>query len=411
MLISALIAIPHQSFTDFVLDGMTYRQRVEHDEVIIATETRTDGKTVVYELNLSRPRIASLKVTGIPELPTSRTMVIEADSLTIFDTQLRQYERHTMPNGSLTEVLTQYAPQVDPFVAGLINEGGLEEWLGTIRDHGEFKLKNVPGGYAIRFASPRTSAELFVTAGRPRLGGISMKAEGLDSRWTLSYRPFKAQFALPADAYEVAKIDPTKTLPKGSSQAKSLLTTVIAAYERPSSMNYSVMENGQEVKVWYRSDFVAQESDGVFWTFDGTRLSIRDKSGTVYTGQASGTLVVETVAKTGVRVEPMLRSWVLGENPLARLVTGDGNAKATGDKTWQGKTWDTITAETSALRVTFFADKKSHFVGRILSEPKDENGKVIIQRERVFKELKGNEAKPSFDLESASRTKPLDDLR
>ncbi|MEZ5163566.1 MAG: hypothetical protein R2688_07395 [Fimbriimonadaceae bacterium] len=57
-----------------------------------------------------------------------------------------------------------------------------------------------------------------------------------------------------------------------------------------------------------------------------------------FTQVASGTTVVETVAKAGTRVEPMLRSWVLGENPLARLVTGDGNAKATGDKQWQDKT-------------------------------------------------------------------------
>ncbi|MCB0826676.1 MAG: hypothetical protein KDC26_10845 [Armatimonadetes bacterium] len=411
MLIAALIALPQKSFTDFVLDGMAYRQWAEHDEVIIATETRTDGKKVVYELNLSRPNVTSIKVTGVPEIPASRTMVIEPESFTIFDTKLRQYERHVMPDLSLAEVIGQYAPQIDPFVAGLINEGGLEEWLETIRDHGEFKLKNVPSGYAIRFESPRTSAELFITAGRPKLAGITMKAEGLDSRWTLNYRPLKSKFALPGDAYEVAKIDPTKSLPKGSPQAKNLLTTVIATYERPSAMNYAVKEDGQEIKVWYRSDFVAQESDGVFWSFDGTRLSIRDKDGAVYTGKASGTLVVETVAKAGTRVEPMLRSWVLGENPLARLVTGDGNAKATGDKQWQGKTWDTITAETSQLRVTLFVDKNSHFVGRVLSEPKDESGKVIIQRERVFRELKGNEAKPSVDLASASRTKPLDDLR
>ncbi|MEZ5163568.1 MAG: hypothetical protein R2688_07405 [Fimbriimonadaceae bacterium] len=92
--------------------------------------------------------------------------MIEPESFTIFDSKLRQYA-HMMPKASLTDVLAQFTPEIDPFVAGLINEGGLEEWLETIREHGEFKLKNVPSGYVVRFESEKTSAEMFITAGRP----------------------------------------------------------------------------------------------------------------------------------------------------------------------------------------------------------------------------------------------------
>lgn len=355
-----------------------------------------DGKVAVtYDMDINRAGSCSMTVTDPRNpLPPTRLHFLFGKlgaSLTVYREDLKQFELKEAKKGDFTAVSQETNPELDAFVRMLVEQYGLNAWFDNLPDKNKFTAKFEGDKLRLELKTPNQGVVLFVRKGDSRLTRMMLANAAGAIDWTFQLSPYKS-IPHPAKlngAYQVAKFDDMLGEAKAKTPAAAkLLKKVYAYYEPGRKLAYRVTEGGASTDVFYSPDAMAQSDAVASWVFEsGSARILVKKENTVYQGKAGRGRLVEAVSKAGSRFETLLRSLVIGRNPMRLLLNDECLVSEKGSGT-AGSDSCTILGVTSAVAdYTVTVSKADGFVYRIASRPKDARGNVLLETTQEFTRL------------------------
>lgn len=397
MILSAIVATSGQfQVHNFVAAMSLSQDKVVKESVFATAHMATSvGQLVIdYDMDVNRDGTCSIQVKDPrvigPQVRSFYRFGPSVGTCSNYRADLKQIVTYEGKPGSMAEVAKAVDPQFDMFVAMLVEREGLAAWFAELPVKGtwnwydkgaDIKLQLKQNDMLVEFVLRKADSRLTrMTAGRPD-GAIN---------WSLKYAKFRN---LPdpvaiKGTYRVANFDTEQLTAKADKAAAKHLQRAYKYYDPGRSFAFTRIEGDTRTKVSYTPQAVRQEGDGVSWSLTQGELVVSAKSGT-YSGPASPGRTVDAVAGAGSRVEPFLRSLVIGRNPV-RFMLNDAYQVTVGGSGAVGSDTCTILKATSQyadLMVT--CSDKDGFIYMIVARTKDQSGRVLADETSEFERLPG----------------------
>ena len=398
MLISLALTLAKQDPVSYYLlaSGLAH-YRVPREHMVAKAVTMVpEGKVAVtYDLDIDRSGSCSMSVTDPRNpLPPTRLHFLFADkgaSMAVYRQDLKQFELTEAKRGDFTAVSQETNPEMDVFVRMLVEREGLTAWYENLPAKNKMTTAWEGGKLRIELKSPNQGVVLFLRKGDGRLTRMMLANAAGAIDWTFSFSPYKGTKhpSKEAGAYQVAKFDEMIGEAKAKTPAvAALLKKSYAFYEPGKIFAYRLTESGSVTDVFYSPATFYQKDSTAEWLYDKGKTSLLvAKEGTVYTGSAGRGRLVEAVSKSGTRLETMLRSLIVGRNPM-RLLLNDGCTVSEKGAGAVGSDPCKILLCTSQVAdFTLTVSQRDGFVYRIASRPKDARGNVLVETVSEFARL------------------------
>ena len=228
-----------------------------------------------------------------------------------------------------------------------------------------------------------------------------MKEAQFGTEWRLSYRPQTGAIAFtpPQGAVKTSELRADTVMPTfASAAARAVVTKVFAKYDQPKRLAYEVTAPDEKSQVWILSGNVRQSDSKADWSVKGGRFELLDKGrGHMVEGEAALFKIVDAVAKSGTRVEPLLKVLLRGQNPFRIYFGSNANVSITGTARINGHKCALVESTSLRSKVTLVVRESDGFVLSLSS--RDPGQGEMRGQTRTFRELR-------FDDSSMKGTRP-----
>ncbi len=365
MLVCAAIALVNLSPSRFVIDSCSAAQGALSKATItlnVDSQGVLNRERVMYVLSYDRATGADLTVSGARTL----RVVATQNGTYQYDPQSRQYAYQDRPNPDIVEALRRSVGIVDELVTALYKPDGLGPWLKALATADQWTWDFSGGQIAAVAPSPVGKMAIVMDPKTRLLRRVSYRTDRYGTDWTLSYGtpPSAIGFVPPQGSFETKEISPLVTAPTyASNEARTICERVFSRYDHPKALGYQVSGEGESMKVWVAGDRAKQDDAHATWVLAGNDLSLWDKKGSCYvTGKTSLGQIVDSVARTGTRVEPLLRLMLRGINPMRFYLGQHANVSLTGRTKVQGEPCSILQGDSATNGVSLIVRNRDGFV-------------------------------------------------
>lgn len=357
-----------------------------HVDTVGAASTEKTDYSLVYD----RSQGADLTIKRKRPL----RIVVTKDKLVEFDASTHQYAVKPRIEGELSTVLKHSAGVLDELVAALTDPEGVKRWLSALRKNGTWKFGEGSGTLSVETGTEDGRLLVSVYPDTMLLKHVSMKSDRFGTDWTFRYKPAASQieFTAPKDAYLTNDIRPEIVTPTYDSlEAKRITEAMFAKYDNPKALAYEVRANAEKVSVWVDHGRVRQRDEKSDWTMANGRfllLNLNQKH--QVSGAASLSKVINAVAKTGARVEPLLRLMMRGINPFRFYLGHNSTVSVSGKAKVDGRDCALLTVNSPSSKLSLIVRTSDGFVLSLASLSSSANGESDNVA-RTYKELRSEE--------------------
>jgi len=388
MIISASIASLLFRPVPFLFDGMDENQANTKVERILATSevfTTNGSLKTDYILDVERPNRWKLTVKQNPAFAFEEVYYYDLGKedgvCVIYRPKTKQFIQSTAPASNLTQFINTVTPKIDEFLIILATQNGfdtLREKLDISNKKWTAITKN--GQTSLKYKQDDGTTEIEFPKSSLRPADFTFVNMSGVIKWHLKYE-HGANMQNPAGlegSYEVVQFDDMLGKGKATSPAaEKTLNTLFAHYDKPKALGYIATSGQEKVTVQYTPQMVYQSDEFATWQYDGRELKLYNKKlKTSYVGTATGAELIDYVARTGSRIEVLLRSLILGRNPY-RLLLNDYTTVSTSSGTGASESANWIVGKTSMFELKFAVAKRDGFVLKVESQPKTVHGDTL----------------------------------
>lgn len=305
----------------------------------------------------------------ISRSPDSRekSFYLNGGEVTLYSRDTEQYMTKGRKGQVLEEWVRAELPQIDGFVmtmaepalmAEFLKEmGRRDDWTYTlVKGKPQLSLKGVDGRLSLTF-DPDTLRLIAYQGNRP---------EGYAS-WKIAYEGLSSTGPMtpPASAYRVSRFDDSLKLPTyASDEARTLTAKLFRRYEGDKDISLEVSDGPETVRLFSEGINIRQQDAKVDWAYDGETLTLLDKrTKTAYVGNAKPSELVDLVAESGTRIDPLMRDKMRRMNPF-RLMFSGAKMSVVGTLSVEGISAKMLSAKGEKGSVTVILDPSN---GRAIS--------------------------------------------
>ncbi|MBS1713905.1 MAG: hypothetical protein JST30_06170 [Armatimonadetes bacterium] len=342
---------------------------------------------------------------GVADVTVNRKrplrVVVQAEQTFAYDGSSKQYTQKPRSDESLGLAVQHGLEVADDVLMAVLEEGGVAGWLKEFQGKGEWSFANEPGMLTAVCKTDHGMILLSIDAKTDLLRHVAIKEAQYGTDWRLDYgqKPTVIAFEPPPGAVKTTELRADTVMPTfGSAEAKAVVLKLFAKYDHPKRLAYEVSSADERSQVWVLAGNVRQNDAKADWSVVSDRFELLDKGrGDVVEGPAALSKIVDAVARSGTRVEPLLKALLRGQNPFRIYFGSNSNVTLTGKATIQGQPCALVESSSRKSKVTLVVRKSDGFV---LSMSSRDVGPGAMQGQtRTFREL-------SFDASSMKTTRP-----
>ncbi len=289
--------------------------------------------------------------------------------------------------GSITQRFASIFPLDDP-VRIVVDPESLAAFVKPLSSITDWKVKRVAGTWVATTKTSAKSTSFSITFDQRthKLKRASAVAGSTTLDWIYTEAAFRPIFFRPpSGAVTVESFFEQPIPPKYANPAtRTAVEASVRAYKRLTKIRYSVTDENGATQVSFAKDNIHQQSPAGSWSYVGGRLKAEPVGKAVIDRKASWRVVDMTVGQAGMPVEPMLRHFAKGENPLTSYLGSDLTAKLVGQIGFGNVMCDVIQLAGKGLRLTLTIRRDTHLLHAVESANVDPKGRVIARSERRF---------------------------
>ena len=357
-------------------------------EISVKTVGAASSETADYILDYDRSVGADLKI----KRKRPMQIVVTKDTVFEYDASTKQYSEKPRFDGELSSTLKHSAGVLDELVASLVDKDGVSRWLSEFKKSTSWRFRS-SGEQDLTVEAGDSDGRISVTidARSKLLKSVSMKSDKYGTDWKFKYgtAPREIAFVVPPGSYKTNDIRPDIAPPTYSSaEAKRAVESVFAKYDNPKELGYQAGVNGELTSVWIDHGRIRQQDESSDWTLAGGKLTLLDlRRQQIVVGPSTLTRTVDAVAKSGTRVEPLLKLMMRGINPFRFYFGQNCNVSVTGSTKIDGKACTLLEASSPVARYSLVVRSNDGFVLSLASISASGNGDWDSSP-HVYKELR-----------------------
>ncbi|MCU0315212.1 MAG: hypothetical protein MUC92_01325 [Fimbriimonadaceae bacterium] len=298
-------------------------QRLASAEIRATLRSDTlEGKANIrYHLAYRRP--GKFRLTVDPGDTKGKTVFVDGKRINVLVHRSNQLAPVPVSNEQpLATTIQSQDRFIDPLFLHIANGVTLSEWLEPIRAVKGWRLTWKGNEGRLHFKGGASDLELRFNQNL-LLTRLNFRNGDQKTEWNLVTRPLEpANLVPPASANRVREIDKAFIPPTyGDPQARSLTQRMLATYDRMRAARVTVVEGGKRTEFSFGNGRAWQRDEVAEWSYsrDGVRINVPGQKLT-FSGKADWSQTIDAVATVGSRVDPFLRAWVRGQNPIRQIL-------------------------------------------------------------------------------------------
>lgn len=362
---------------------------VKQEQIDVVQTTTKSGKTTKNYITLGRKPHTVYFVDRLsgPGGTTLQRWLFGSSQVFLYRPAQKEFIPHSVAKGkTLRDVLgDELDASFDQFIKILVLPEGMAEWEDTIKNSPGWSA--VPGKPVLTINKGGSVGRMEFDPYTHRMTLLKTETSDFNVTWTMKYSPVKdvSQFKLPDDSLQVSQFpDPTK-LPKMDAATAAVVDKALKVYEPVYSIAYDVTDPEGTTTVQHTRVGYYQKDSKATINFQQGILTIQ-KDGKTYSGQAGQAEVFKAVDGTGTRLEPLLRDFTLGINPIRRMLESTSTAKVVGSSKVNGDDCYVLQAKNDQITLTFSIRKSDNFILRTTTSLA---GGINYKSSRDFKKRPG----------------------
>lgn len=337
--------------------------------VEVSSKSVFSSERTTYNLTYDRSGQADLAISGKRPF----RVVVTNDNVYEFDPTTKQYAEKIKAQEDIDATVRRSAGNLDELVASLMNPSGVGVWLKSFRIGRLWTLSQGSDELVLSSTIPDSRTEIVLDGDSYLLKRVVNKSNGFGTEWRFSSLPVKPiAFRAPEGSFKVKELMPSLVAPTyASASAKRVCEKVFARYDRPKTLSYLVKSADETFQVWIDQGRVRQRDAESDWALASGKFTLADQRGqTLYSGKATMTKIVDTVNKTGSRVEPLLKLLLRGINPFRFYLGQNASVRVAGTAKIGGEPCSILESTSSTGKLSLVARDRDGFVLSLVSVPK-----------------------------------------
>lgn len=359
-----------------------------HNKAKSASVTISYGNKRTLALSFIAPDQARMRiVTPSSGMASSsdRTYTLNKDKVYGWDQGTKEWLVRPVPaKGSMAERFSAAVGQIDQAIGFMLDPHALEIFLKPLRTMPSWRVGKSGSNAALDATITGVGRYHLEFAADGRLAGVRIITDKAAVDWGFRYSagPSSLKFVKPAGAERAEFFRDRQRLPKFADAAsKKTYQSAVRAYERATTLAYSVSDDSGTWKVSFSPHAFTQSGPATFSWINGQLVAV--KNGKRVTEKCQAKDLPHRLSKLGVAVEPMLRIVLLGFNPFERLMTGL-TLRSAGSISVGGVKFTVIEAEKPGYRLTVQIRSDNNLIGGSVSDQLDARGNSMNRAERRF---------------------------
>ncbi|GEM_PF-6387186 len=311
---------------------------------------------------------------------TDQTYRLKDGTLTAVDARNGETLSRPAPSaGPLGLRLINALGGVDESIAFLLTSAGRERYLKPMRALGGWKT--IAHGLERRTSTAgKSSLTRLDLDGTGRLTGLHLAFPGSRLDWTIAYGPAQ----LFAVARGLKRVENFTVRPRPPHYADPKAKAVVEGMLRAGGgLTSAIVRIDGAATLWVGGRRVRYEDGGTGFAYDGQSLTIVTP-GAAYQGASKRSAVIDLVAQTLGKVDPLARSILVRTPPYLALFPSDARVRVVGTMASAGQPCDVVAVDAPRFRASLFVSKITHLPLSIETEALGATGSSLSRTTRTL---------------------------
>lgn len=403
-----LSVLPQIPAAQVLLQRMRSAEESHYEQRLTITAA-TATSTQTYRLDFNRK--ANRLIVDLRDGAHRREIRAANGWVTVYDPSLGQYlVRGVDAKSGLAEKLSAGIGEVDPVLDFILDAGAFNSLLMQLRIISGWEIKKSADSWSLQRSAAGFKVALRMARASylPKFVEISSPKE--HTSWTISYNAPKLLFQVPSSAKLVTRFFAKPSPPKFvDAPAQHVANACEHAYAGLRSAVIQITDVDGTETIYWRQGAMRQDSPSVSWSYMRGNLEVLDRrKKKMFRGACAFGRVPDHLAKFGVRVAPVLRLLVSGQNLLSYLYSPKLSARLAGQMVVKGVPTDILELRAPEIRMQLEIRSDDHLITAFRTEDLDRKGTVVSKSETNLKYLAVNQpiSPKTFQLHGAT-TLPL----
>lgn len=361
-------------------------ESTQKGSVDVSVMTRVGGaeSRTTYNIGIARPNSIRLTIREPEQGPfdeTHRSYSLSGRTAVAYDYRANEYlSRKVGGAGSLYEKTLEIVGDLGEPFGCAVSGTALKTTLVRFAQMGRWRATTTSAGTTYESENRTRGARLVVQfAPDGRLAKVDLAQQKDRSLWTYRYGTGAAtSLDIPKGAKKVLQFTARPKPPRYEDAAsKSTLESCIRAYSGLTRLKLDAT-GPESYRFWMSHRLFRLESDRVQWTYRSGKAEVLDRDRkTLFTGRVTPGELIGALGALGHPVPAHVRSFLLQNNPIVSLFSGDFKVRSAGSVQVPGMNIRIINVEGKYWSGLIDIDEKTRLVSKIKVENRDGMGRVV----------------------------------